>query len=230
MKPPTGLGWSACCATVRDRHSLVDRLKQRGADLVYRCGKGHTEPMQSDKYSGELVLTPMELINRIAQLIAATAHASASVLWRLGPELATERGGHGYGASGAGVGASACASAASASSRELPYGCAPKHRSPNRAASQTQTPPIGALSVGGTDRPYLRGVPPDLPQLRGADAHHKRSSLSAPTFTGFWSTSGWSQRPRASHRHAGHRCGMTLVRRSRRSGARGWMLSQTGMP
>ena len=36
----------------------MDRLKQRGADLVYRCGKGHThdnEPLQSDKYPGELV-------------------------------------------------------------------------------------------------------------------------------------------------------------------------------
>jgi len=47
----------------------MDRLKQRGADLVYRCGKGHTEPLQSDKYSGELVLTPLVLINRIAQLV-----------------------------------------------------------------------------------------------------------------------------------------------------------------
>ena len=36
----------------------MERLKQRGADLVYRCGKGHSEPLQSDKYSGELVLTP----------------------------------------------------------------------------------------------------------------------------------------------------------------------------
>ena len=47
----------------------MDRLKQRGADLVYGCGKGHTEPLQSDKYAGELVLTPLELINRIAQLV-----------------------------------------------------------------------------------------------------------------------------------------------------------------
>jgi len=47
----------------------MDRLKQRGADLVYRCGKGHTEPLLSSKYSGELVLTPLELINRIAQLV-----------------------------------------------------------------------------------------------------------------------------------------------------------------
>ena len=47
----------------------MDRLKQRGADLVYRCGKGHREPPQSDKYSGEPVLTPLELINRIAQRV-----------------------------------------------------------------------------------------------------------------------------------------------------------------
>jgi len=47
----------------------MDRLKQSGADLVYRCGKGHTEPLQADKYSGELVLTPLELINLIAQLV-----------------------------------------------------------------------------------------------------------------------------------------------------------------
>jgi hypothetical protein len=47
----------------------MDRLRQRGADLVYRCGKGHTEPLQSDKYSSELALTPLELINRIAQLV-----------------------------------------------------------------------------------------------------------------------------------------------------------------
>ena len=47
----------------------MDRLKQRGADLVYRCGKGHAGPLQSDKYSGELVLTPLELFDRIAQLV-----------------------------------------------------------------------------------------------------------------------------------------------------------------
>jgi hypothetical protein len=47
----------------------LGRLKQRSADLVYRCGKGHVEPMQSDKYPGELVLTLLELINRIAQLV-----------------------------------------------------------------------------------------------------------------------------------------------------------------
>ena len=50
----------------------MERLKQRGADLAYRCGKGHIndhEPLQSDKYSGELVLTALELIDRIAQWV-----------------------------------------------------------------------------------------------------------------------------------------------------------------
>jgi hypothetical protein len=55
-----------CCARPP---FAMDRLKQCASVLVYRCGKGHAEPLQSDKYSGELVLTPLELINRIAQLV-----------------------------------------------------------------------------------------------------------------------------------------------------------------
>lgn len=34
-----------------DRTGL-ERLKQRGADLVYRCGKGHAESLPSSKYAG----------------------------------------------------------------------------------------------------------------------------------------------------------------------------------
>ena len=67
----------------------MDRLKQRGADLLYRCGKGHAEPLQSDKYAGELVLTPLELIDRIAQLVPPPRthrHSSrARRLWCSGP-------------------------------------------------------------------------------------------------------------------------------------------------
>ena len=57
----------------------MDRLKQRGADLIYRCGKGHNEPLQSDKTPSELVLTPLELIERIAQLVPPPR--TASYLW-----------------------------------------------------------------------------------------------------------------------------------------------------
>ena len=58
---------------VGGRHGdgLAGIKAQAGADLLYRCGKGHAEPLQSDKYAGELVLTPLELIDRIAQLVPA---------------------------------------------------------------------------------------------------------------------------------------------------------------
>ena len=48
----------------------MDRLRKPGAALVYRCAKQHSEPM-GDKRVGivaELVLTPLELIDRIAAL------------------------------------------------------------------------------------------------------------------------------------------------------------------
>ena len=48
----------------------MDRLRKEGADLVYHCAKQHSEPT-GDKRAGkvdELVLTPLELINRIAAL------------------------------------------------------------------------------------------------------------------------------------------------------------------
>ena len=48
---------------------FMDRPKQRDVNFVHCCGKYHTEPIQSDKYSGERVLTPLELIDRIAQLV-----------------------------------------------------------------------------------------------------------------------------------------------------------------
>ena len=49
----------------------MDRLRKEGASLVYRCAKQHSEPT-SDKQGrkvDELVLTPLELIHRIAALI-----------------------------------------------------------------------------------------------------------------------------------------------------------------
>jgi hypothetical protein len=49
----------------------MERLRKAGKDLVYRCAKQHSEP-SSDKRGpkvDELVLTPLELINRIAALV-----------------------------------------------------------------------------------------------------------------------------------------------------------------
>ena len=49
----------------------MDRLSKAGAALVYRCAKQHSEP-SSDKRGArvdELMLTPLELIDRIAALV-----------------------------------------------------------------------------------------------------------------------------------------------------------------
>ena len=51
----------------------MERLRKQGSDLVYRCTKQHSEPA-GDKRGGkvkvdELVLTPLELIDRIAALV-----------------------------------------------------------------------------------------------------------------------------------------------------------------
>jgi hypothetical protein len=45
----------------------MDRLRQQGSDLVYRCAKQHSEPIAGvGARQAELVLTPLELIDRIA--------------------------------------------------------------------------------------------------------------------------------------------------------------------
>ena len=49
----------------------MERLRQEGAALVYRCAKQHSEPA-SDKRGGKaghITLTPLELIDRIAALV-----------------------------------------------------------------------------------------------------------------------------------------------------------------
>ena len=61
------------------------RLRKEGADLVYHCAKQHSEPT-GDKRAGkvdELVLTPLELINRIAALVPPprTHRIAISVCW-----------------------------------------------------------------------------------------------------------------------------------------------------
>jgi len=134
----------------------MDRLKQRGADLVYRCGKGHTEPLQSDKYSGEQVLTPLELINRIAQLVPPPRthrHRYHGVLAPNSPLRAA-------------VTALAQGAQVVASIVRSPVVVQPGTvDSPEPQAKPMPRPP-SQLPVGRTDRPYLRGVSADLPDVQ----------------------------------------------------------------
>ncbi len=47
----------------------MERLRQSGADLVYRCGKGHGEPLPVRQILGRTGAHALELIDRIAQLV-----------------------------------------------------------------------------------------------------------------------------------------------------------------
>ena len=67
-----------CCArppiaiAIADAIAIaMERLRKEGAELVYRCGKQHSEP-SSDKRGAKVdepSLTPLELIDRIAALV-----------------------------------------------------------------------------------------------------------------------------------------------------------------
>jgi hypothetical protein len=48
----------------------MDRLRRKGAALVYRCAKQRSEPGSNKRgtKTDELTLTPLELIDRIAAL------------------------------------------------------------------------------------------------------------------------------------------------------------------
>lgn len=93
------------------------------------------------------------------------------------------------------------ASTSTFGARKLPGGFVAWHWRPNRVAHQTQATPTCASP---------------------------RSSLSEPTSTRFSSTLGWTQKLRASPRHTGHRCGMTVVRRYPRIWAKVLRLCRIG--
>ena len=65
----------------------MERLHKRGADLVYHCPKP-----QSGAKQGDLILTPLELIDRIA-----APHPPTPLLRRAGTQLTAPSGGEGHG-------------------------------------------------------------------------------------------------------------------------------------
>ena len=79
---------SGVCIAAQDRAGLerllrycarppfaMERLRKAGSELVYRCGKQHSEPAsyhhadRRGNKADELHLTPLELIDRIAALV-----------------------------------------------------------------------------------------------------------------------------------------------------------------
>jgi Putative transposase len=81
----------------------MGRLRKEGSVLVYRRAKQYSEP-SSDKRGtkvDEFTLTLLELIERIAHLSAATAHARPSLLWCVGTEFTAQGYGDAAGRAGA---------------------------------------------------------------------------------------------------------------------------------
>jgi hypothetical protein len=132
----------------------MDRLRNEGNALVYRCVKQRSEP-GSDKRGAkvdELHLTPLELIARITALVPPPRthrHRYFDVLAQPAYE----------------------ANRASQHERGRTWSdtagpCDPTHA---RACGTSQAF-TGALPVGGVDRQNLRGVPAAVPNVRWADA------------------------------------------------------------
>ena len=63
-------GWLDALALLRPPFAM-DRLRKEGAALFYRCAKQHSEPAGDKRGAkvGELSLTPLALIDRIAALV-----------------------------------------------------------------------------------------------------------------------------------------------------------------
>lgn len=64
-------GWGVCCVLALARSSPWTASNRAALIWCTTRGKAHSKPLQSDKCSGELVLTPLKLINRIAPKIGA---------------------------------------------------------------------------------------------------------------------------------------------------------------
>jgi len=212
----------------------MDRLKQRGADLVYRCGKGHTEPLQSDKYSGELVLTPLELINRIAQLVppprthrhryygvlAPNSPLRAAVTALSQAEQVVVPVVHGS------VADAACTAAGSAPSVPGVSGVGAVLQ-PEPQAKPTPSPPSHYLWAALIARIY-EVFPLLCPMCGGQMRIIAFITFSADIYKILEHIGVDPEAPRIAPAR-GHRCGTTVVLRNHRNRARVWRLSRTGI-
>ena len=66
-KPTTALAWSVCCATAHRPPFSMERLRQAGSELVYRCAKQYSEHSRDKRgaKADELIRSPLGLIGRI---------------------------------------------------------------------------------------------------------------------------------------------------------------------
>ena len=192
----------------------MERLRKAGNELVYRCAKQHSEP-SSDKRGAkvdELHRTPLELIDGIAALLPPSRTHRHRYFGVLAPNSPL-RSAITAMAAAAPVQA-VTAQAESATTGEGVPGVASQGNAVSPASALAPAPPKRAPAH------YLRAVliariyevfPLLCPSAVGPCASSP-SSRTVPTSGKYSITSAWSPSPHTSPRHAGHRCGRTLMR------------------
>ena len=153
----------------------MERLRKEGSALAYRCAKQHSEPVGGKV--ADIILTPLELIDRNAALVPPPRTHRHRYYGVLAPNSPLR---------GA---VTALAQAVPTQPKALLTDSIPlpstrvgrcyrrchqrRSRQATRASTRDAQALPRALPVGRTDRPYLRGVPTDLPDLRRPDTHHR---------------------------------------------------------
>jgi hypothetical protein len=217
---PTPTLWPKCrppCAAAscaRPPFSM-ERLRKAGSTLVYRCAKQHSEPASDRRgpRADELTLTPLELINRIAALVPSPRTHRHRYYGALAPHSPLR------------MAVTALAQAA------------PSQLVKVQVDPATANDGVGGFLPGNSVRPspnlrrssahrrsqahYLWAVliariyevfPMLCPSAVGICASSP-SSRTAPISGTCSITSGCNLCHQTSHQRAGHRCGMSVMRR-----------------
>ena len=136
----------------------MERLHQRGpGQMIYHCPKP-----QSGGKRGDLVLTPLELIAKIAALIPPPRIHRHRYYGVLAPNSPLRTAVTGLATQGEDAQDSGAARA-----RKVPAGVG----EPAAPESASRSP--GTILVGAADRPHLRSIPLVLPAVFRTDAHHR---------------------------------------------------------
>ena len=196
----------------------LERLRQRGAELVYHCPKPQSGGKQAD-----LVLSPLELIERIAALVppprthrhryygvlapnsplraVVTAMAQAVPAQTAVGQTGTAQGGTSKGAPGQVLPGNALGGAVAAQIAQ-----APATEPPRRFPAHY----LWAVLIA-----RIYEVFPLVCPLCGGNMRLIAFITEGCRSGGSWSTSVWTPRLRVSPRHAGHRRGTCVMRRAR---------------
>ena len=199
--------------------SAMERLRKEGAALVYRCAKQHSEPT-GDKRGAkvdELHLTPLELIDRIAALVPPPRTHRHRYFGVLAPNSPLRAAVTVFVTPAQPVTVQAKPVITTEGATGVAQPAQPEPVPPKRSPTHC----LWAVLIARIYEVFPLLCPMCGGQMRLIVSQSPRARRSRE----FWSTSAWTRSHRTSPRHAGHRCGMTVVMRR---WARAWKPSRTG--